>query len=70
MNEEIMILENEAQETFNEEYSYDDSYVLDGIKAVVFLLYSSRRKPCIVTEKCRGQLARLFRVADRGPWGC
>ena len=33
MNEEIMILENEAQETFNEEYSYDDSYVLDGIKA-------------------------------------
>ena len=33
MNEEIMIMEDEAQEALNEEYAYDDSVVLDGVKA-------------------------------------
>lgn len=37
---------------------------------VACLPYFSRRKPCIVTEKRRGQSAHLLRVADRGPWGC
>lgn len=33
MNEDVVILENEAQEALNESYDYDESYVLDGIKA-------------------------------------
>lgn len=33
MSEEILIMEDEAQETFNEEYAYDDTVVLDGVKA-------------------------------------
>lgn len=33
MSEEVMIMEDEAQEALNEEYSYDDSVVLDGVKA-------------------------------------
>lgn len=33
MSEEIMIMEGEAQEALNEEYDYDDSVVLDGVKA-------------------------------------
>ena len=33
MSEEIMIMEDEAQEVFNEVYEYDDSVVLDGVKA-------------------------------------
>lgn len=33
MSEEIMIMEEEAQEALNEEYDYDDSVVLDGVKA-------------------------------------
>ena len=33
MVEEIMIMEEEAQEALNEEYAYDDSVVLDGVKA-------------------------------------
>ena len=33
MSEEIMIMEDEAQEVFNEVYEYDDSIVLDGVKA-------------------------------------
>ena len=33
MTEEIMIMEDEAQEAFNEEFEYDDSIVLDGVKA-------------------------------------
>lgn len=33
MSEEIMIMENEAQEAFNEVYEYDESVVLDGVKA-------------------------------------
>jgi RNA polymerase primary sigma factor len=33
MIEEIMIMEDEAQEVFNEAFEYDDSVVLDGIKA-------------------------------------
>ena len=33
MSEEIMIMENEAQEAFNEVYEYDESIVLDGVKA-------------------------------------
>lgn len=33
MSEEILIMEDEAQETFNEEYAYDDTIVLDGVKA-------------------------------------
>jgi RNA polymerase primary sigma factor len=33
MSEEILIMEDEAQEALNEEYAYDDSVVLDGVKA-------------------------------------
>ena len=33
MNEEILILEDEAQEALNEQFEYDDSVVLDGVKA-------------------------------------
>jgi RNA polymerase primary sigma factor len=33
MSEDIMIMEDEAQEALNEEYAYDDSVVLDGVKA-------------------------------------
>ena len=33
MNEDILIMEEDAQEALNEEYSYDDSVVLDGVKA-------------------------------------
>lgn len=33
MTDEIMIMEDEAQEAFNEEFEYDDSIVLDGVKA-------------------------------------
>ena len=33
MSEEILIMEEEAQEALNEEYAYDDSIVLDGVKA-------------------------------------
>ena len=33
MSEEIMIMEDEAQEVFNEVYEYDDNVVLDGVKA-------------------------------------
>ncbi len=33
MVEEVMIMEEEAQEALNEEYAYDDSIVLDGVKA-------------------------------------
>ena len=33
MSDEIMLMENEAQEALNEELAYDDSVVLDGIKA-------------------------------------
>lgn len=33
MSEEILIMEEEAQEALNEEYAYDDSVVLDGVKA-------------------------------------
>ena len=33
MSEEILIMEDEAQEALNEVYDYDDSVVLDGVKA-------------------------------------
>lgn len=33
MNEEILIMEDEAQEALNEVYDYDESVVLDGVKA-------------------------------------
>lgn len=33
MSEEVLIMEDEAQEALNEEYAYDDSVVLDGVKA-------------------------------------
>lgn len=33
MSEEILIMEDEAQEALNEEFDYDDSVVLDGVKA-------------------------------------
>lgn len=33
MSEEIMIMEDEAQEALNEVYDYDESVVLDGVKA-------------------------------------
>ena len=33
MSEEIMIMEDEAQEVFNEVYEYDENVVLDGVKA-------------------------------------
>ena len=33
MSEDVVIMDNEAQEALNESYSYDDSVVLDGIKA-------------------------------------
>lgn len=33
MNEDILIMEDEAQEALNEEFDYDDSVVLDGVKA-------------------------------------
>lgn len=33
MNEEILILEDEAQEALNEQFEYDDNIVLDGVKA-------------------------------------
>lgn len=33
MENEVLIMEEEAQEAFNEEYAYDDSVVLDGVKA-------------------------------------
>ena len=33
MNEEILIMEDEAQEALNEVYDYDESIVLDGVKA-------------------------------------
>lgn len=33
MSEEIMIMEDEAQDVFNEVYEYDESVVLDGVKA-------------------------------------
>ena len=33
MNEDIMIMEDEAQEALNEVYEYDESVVLDGVKA-------------------------------------
>ena len=33
MNEDIMIIEDEAQEALNEVYEYDESVVLDGVKA-------------------------------------
>ena len=33
MNEEVVIMEDEAQEALNEVYEYDESVVLDGVKA-------------------------------------
>ena len=33
MNEEVMIMEDEAQEALNEVYEYDENVVLDGVKA-------------------------------------
>ena len=33
MENEVLIMEEEAQEALNEEYAYDDSVVLDGVKA-------------------------------------
>lgn len=33
MSEEVLIMEDEAQEALNEEYAYDDTVVLDGVKA-------------------------------------
>jgi RNA polymerase primary sigma factor len=33
MNDEVMIMEEEAQEALNEEFAYDDSVVLDNVKA-------------------------------------
>lgn len=33
MNEEILIYEDDAQEALNDEFSYDDNVVLDGVKA-------------------------------------
>ena len=33
MREDIMIMEDEAQEALNEDYEYDESVVLDGVKA-------------------------------------
>lgn len=33
MENEVLIMEDEAQEALNEEYAYDDSVVLDGVKA-------------------------------------
>ena len=33
MNEDVLIMEDEAQEALNEEFDYDDSVVLDGVKA-------------------------------------
>ena len=33
MSEEVLIMEDEAQEALNEEYAYDNTIVLDGVKA-------------------------------------
>ena len=33
MSEEVLIMEDEAQEALNEEYAYDNTVVLDGVKA-------------------------------------
>lgn len=33
MSEEVLIMEDEAQEALNEEHAYDDTVVLDGVKA-------------------------------------